>query len=67
MNMHIKYQNQEKREVRAEAFMRQVAKDYNSGKTAQQIADFYMNPKTGKNYTRSHIYWILNKAKDLNL
>lgn len=62
--MKVKYQRHEKRTNRAHAFWRQVLKDYNGGKSAQLIADFYINPKTGKNYTRAHIYWVLSKIKE---
>jgi hypothetical protein len=64
--MKVKYQNHEKRKNRAQAFWRQVLKDYNGGKSAQAIANFYVNPKTGKNYTRAHIYWILEKMLQID-
>lgn len=63
----VKYQNHEKRTARATALWRQVVKEYNGGKSAQQIANSYVNPKTGKNYTRAHIYWILQKMKGIEL
>lgn len=65
--MKVKYQRHEKRTNRAQAFWRQVVKDYNGGKSAQAIADFYVNPKTGRNYTRAHIYWILQKMKGIEV
>jgi hypothetical protein len=40
-----------------------VATDFNGGMRAKDIAKRYTNPKTGKPYTREHIYWILNKLK----
>jgi hypothetical protein len=58
----IKYHKHERRKQRAQAFWRQIVREYNSGKSAQSIAEAYINPKTGKNYTRAHIYWILKKA-----
>lgn len=63
--MKVKYQRHQKRSVRAQALWRQFAKEFNSGKSAQLIADSYINPKTGKNYTRAHIYWALKKASEL--
>lgn len=63
--MKIKYQRHEKRKNIAQALWRQVVKEYNSGKSAQAIANSYFNPKTGKLYTRAHIYWILNKMKGM--
>ena len=65
--MKIKYQGHQKRTNRAQAFWRQVVKDFNGGKSAQSIANFYVNPKTGKNYTRAHIYWILDKMKGIEV
>lgn len=64
--MKVKYQGHEKRKNRAHAFWRQVVRDYNGGKSAQAIASFYVNPKTGKQYTRAHIYWILQQMKGVN-
>lgn len=61
----VKYQKHEKRVERAKAFWRQVVKEYNKGKSAQSIAESYINPATGKYYTRAHIYWILQKMRDL--
>lgn len=65
--MKVKYQGHEKRKVRAQAFWRQVVKEYNGGKTAQSIANNYINPKTGKNYTRAHIFWILKVMKPVQV
>lgn len=59
----VKYQYHEKRKNRAQAFWRQVLKEFNGGRSAQTIADSYVNPKTGKNYTVKHIYWILAKMR----
>jgi hypothetical protein len=61
----VKYQNHDKRKNRAQAFWRQVVKEYNGGRAAQVIADSYVNPATGKNYTRAHIYWILSKMREV--
>lgn len=60
----IKYHQHDRRKVRANAFWRQVVKEYNSGRSAQTIAYSYINAKTGKNYTRAHIYWILKRMVD---
>ena len=65
--MKVKYQGHEKRRNRAQAFWRQVVRDYNGGKSAQAIAEYYVNPKTGKTYTRAHIYWILQQMKGINV
>lgn len=65
MMVNIKYQKHDKRKTRAQAFWGQVVGEYNGGKSAQDIASSYINPATGKNYTRAHIYWILQKMKKL--
>lgn len=57
----VVYHNHELRKQRVAAFARQVVEEYNNGVPAQTIANKYINPKTGKNYTRGHIYWILKK------
>ena len=59
------YQNHNKRKNRAQAFWRQVVKEFNGGRSAQTIADNYINPATGKNYTRAHIYWILKQMREV--
>lgn len=61
----IKYHHHERRTVRAQALWRQMVKEYNGGKSAQMIADSYVNPKTGKNYTRAHVYWVLKKMSKI--
>lgn len=57
----VVYQNHELRKKRTATFARQVVKEFNAGVPAATIASKYINPKTGKHYTRGHIYWILNK------
>ena len=63
--MQINYQGQSKRKDRSIIFWKQLVGEYNSGKTVQEIADQYINPKTGKNYTRAHIYWVLKKMSNV--
>lgn len=64
MMADVNYQGQAKRTKRAEIFWRQILDDYNSGRSAQEIAEHYINPQTGNNYTRAHIYWVLDKMKN---
>lgn len=59
--MDIKYQGHERRKRRAMDLWLRVATDFNAGMPAKDIAKRYTNPKTGKTYTREHIYWILKK------
>lgn len=61
--MEIKYQYQEKRKQKAMAFWLKVAEEFNSGIPAQKIAKRYTNPLTGKPYSASNIYYILNQLK----
>jgi len=61
--MEIKYQGHEQRKRKASDLWLRVGTDYNGGMPAREIAKRYTNPKTGKHYTREHIYWILNKLK----
>ena len=53
------------RELRDKAmkFWLKVAKDYKKGISAQEIANKYINPKTGRKYTRAHIYGILTTLR----
>lgn len=61
----IKYQKHTKKTEKALEFWRQVVADYNSGMRAVDIADRYVNPNTGLNYTREHIYYILRRMRTL--
>jgi hypothetical protein len=62
--MDINYQGHSKRTQEAMGFWVKVATDYNAGMTAEKIASRYTNPRTGKNYTRQHVYLILRKIKN---
>lgn len=42
-----------------------MERDWNEGKTAQYIADHYKNPRTGKPYGISHVFWVLRKLKEM--
>lgn len=53
-----------KRKKEASDFWLRVATDYNAGMTPEDIAGRYKNPKTHKNYTVKHIYWVI---RQLNL
>lgn len=56
-----------KRKLEAREFWVKVATDYNAGMTPSEIAARYINPKTGKHYTREHIHWVLNKLRSTPL
>jgi len=61
--MEIKYQKHSKRLQKATDFWLKVAAEYNAGLTAKDIAEKYVNPVSGRHYTREHIYWILKKLQ----
>jgi len=49
----------------ARDFWLRVAADLRSGLTVAQIAKRYTNPKTGRHYSREHIYWIIRQIKQM--
>ena len=55
---------QTKRKREASEFWLKVATDINAGMTPDEIAGRYTNPKTGKPYTRQHIYWVIRQIKN---
>lgn len=55
--MHIK-----KHKMAIDLWLR-VATDVNAGIEPKDIAKRYINSKTGKPYTREHIYWIIRQVK----
>lgn len=63
--MEIKYQKHTMRKKQARDFWIRVATDFNGGIPASKIAKRYTNPKTGKPYTREHIYYILKQVKTI--
>jgi hypothetical protein len=44
-----------------------VATDFNGGMEPKDIAKRYISPKTGKHYTREHIYWMIKQLKVRNI
>ena len=61
--MQIQMQGHSRIKKLAAKFWFDVLKDYNEGLSADEIAAKYTNPKTGKSYTRQHIYWILRQIR----
>ena len=51
-----------KRKATMEFWLR-VATDLNAGMTPDEISKRYVNPNTGKNYTREHIYYVIRELK----
>ena len=58
---------QGRRKVKAEAFefWLKVGTDYLGGATPTEISRKYINPKTGKHYSRQHIHWIINRLNEM--
>ena len=63
--MNINYQQHQQRISRAKDFWLKVIADYNAGMSAQTICERYINPNTGRHYSREHIYWVLKQAQRL--
>lgn len=59
--MKIELKGHQIRKNRARAFWKQVVRDLNNGMTVDEIAKSYINPYTGKHYTKSGIYLALKK------
>lgn len=58
----LTYHKHTKRTERAKIFWRQVVREYKGGKSVQDIANSYINPQTGRTYSRYAIYKALRKA-----
>jgi hypothetical protein len=65
MDIQINYQGHEKRTKKAQKLWQSILAEYNSGVPAEKIRTRYINPKTGKHYSRSHIYWALRRLKEV--
>jgi len=52
------------RKRRSQEFQRKVLMDYNTGLSAGEIASRYVNPQTGKPYTRQYIHMIIRTMRD---
>lgn len=63
--MEIKYQRHSKKSKKALSTWVKIAADFNNGISASKIAPRYTNPETGKPYSRSHIYYILRKLREM--
>lgn len=62
----IVLQRHEKRKARARVLWAEWLKKYtdkSNPMSAQEIADSYINPVTGKNYTRQHVH---NKLRQIS-
>lgn len=58
----IKYPSRRVRESRE--FWLRVYRDLESGLSPEEIRSRYKNPKTGKNYSREHIYWVIAQIEE---
>lgn len=61
--MEIKLRGHKKQTDRAIELWLRIATDLNAGLDPVQVADKYINPNTGKKYTRQHIYWVIKQLK----
>ena len=64
--MKVNYQFHEKRKEKAKETWLRVLSEYNTGKSATEIAKQFTNPQTRKPYTRGYVYWVLKKVAELN-
>jgi hypothetical protein len=63
--MKVKYQRHKLRTERAKETWLKMAKDYNDGISPDDIIKKYINPRTKKNYTRAHLYWVLKQVSNI--
>ncbi len=63
--MDIEYKGHDERKQKAREFWLKVLTDYQSGMTPVDIAGRNLNPKTGKKYSREHIYYILRRLRNM--
>jgi len=63
----INYRFQTDKRKRVLVLWKQWVNEYNNGKTVEMISNEYINPKTGKNYSRSAIYYAFEIMKDVQL
>jgi mannose/cellobiose epimerase-like protein (N-acyl-D-glucosamine 2-epimerase family) len=63
--MKIKYQGHKARTQKAIPLWVAIATDYNAGIGVTELRNSgkYINPKTGKPYSRAFFYWVFNKLK----
>lgn len=63
--MEIKYQGHKARTQKALPTWIAIATDYNAGSSVDDLikSGKYINPKTGKSYSRGYFYWVFNKVK----
>lgn len=62
--MQLIKQNHSARKQRALTLWLEMAQLYNEGVPVIQIAKRYINPNTGKYYTREGVYFALKKLRD---
>ena len=71
--MEIKYQGHKNRKEKAIEIWRKIARDFNGDPAngikpvpADKLRLRYTNPKTGKSFSRSHIYYVLRKLQEID-
>lgn len=63
--MKVKYRGFKKVTETARQMWLLMANDYNNGVDPNEIVKKYINPRTGKHYTRPHLYWVLKQVAKL--
>lgn len=63
--MKIKYHKHNVRREKAKKLWLQITEEYNRGDDPNEIIKRYINPRTGKHYTRAHLYWVLKKVQNI--
>lgn len=62
--MAFEYKGNTKRKKEAVSLWLEVVAEAKQGLTVPEIREKHTNPRTGKPYTREHIYWILKNYSD---
>jgi len=63
--MKVKYKGHSRRTKVAKSLWLKMAEDYDNDIPPAEIAKKYKNPKTGKPYTRGHVYWVLERLQKI--
>ena len=63
--MRITYRGNLTRTQKASSTWFQLANDYKNGLPIKDIINKYINPQTGRQYSRAYIYWVLKRVQKL--
>lgn len=65
--MQIEYDGNKSRRREVKDLWLRIATDFNAKIPVDIIRERYLNPKTGKPYNRTHIYYILKQVKEMEI